>query len=321
MALFYRSVAALLRSALCPVERADELIERALMLQGRAAARDQAKGQRISDLRAVEFSVFSQWGEDGIIEWLVAQLQLPNHRFIEFGVESFVEANCRFLLQNRNWKGLVMDGSELNIQRLRASKLHWMHDLTAKSAFITAENINALIEEVGFAGPLGLLSIDIDGNDYWVWKAISVVDPAIVICEYNAILGDTRSIVVPYAPDFRRLEAHHSGLYYGASIMALRELAAEKGYTCLGSNANGINAFFVRNDLAKTLLPLIAEQKAFPSHHRDSRGPDGKLTFARGLNRLALISDMPVIDIKTGDELLLGGIAAPYSEAWLEAVE
>ena len=320
MARFSRWVAELLRSVLRPVER-NEFIERSLMLQGRAAARDQAKGQRISDLSAVEFSVFSQWGEDGIIEWLIAQLELPNHCFIEFGVETFAEANCRFLLQNRNWKGLVMDASERNIERLRASKLHWMYDLTAKSAFITAENINSLIEEAGFTGPLGLLSIDIDGNDYWVWKAISVVDPAIVVCEYNAILGDTRALVVPYAPDFRRLDVHYSGLYYGASIAALRELAAEKGYTCLGSNANGINAFFVRNDLLGTLLPLIGEQKAFPSHHRESRAPDGKLTFARGLNRIALIRDMPVIDIETRDELLLGGIAAPYSEAWLKAWE
>ena len=291
------------------------------MLQGRAAARAQAQGEPITDLSAVEFSVFSQWGEDGIIEWLVSQVPLPNHRFIEFGVEAFAQANCRFLLQNRNWKGLVMDGSKENMERLRDSPLHWMYDLTAKPAFVTAENINALIAEAGFAGPLALLSIDIDGNDYWVWRAMRVVDPAIVICEYNPILGDTRAVVVPYAPTFRRFEAHHSGLYFGASIGALRHLAAAKGYAFLGTNANGINAFFIRNDLADSILPLIKEKKAFPSRHRDSRGPAGRLTFAGGRERIELIRDMPLLDIETGERLLLGDIAAPYSGAWLKDMD
>jgi len=80
---------------------------------------------------------------------------------------------------------------------LRKDRMFWMYDLTAKGAFITAENINELILEAGFAGPLGILSIDIDGNDYWVWKAINVVDPAIVICEFNAILGDTHAVLCP----------------------------------------------------------------------------------------------------------------------------
>jgi len=290
--------------------------ERSLLLQGRLAARSLPKGQRIDNLAEVEFRVFSQWGEDGIIEWLVSHVPVPNHRFIEFGVESFSEANCRFLLQNRNWKGLVMDGSERNMAALRTRALYWMYDLTAKPAFVTAENINRLIEEAGFAGPLGLLSVDIDGNDYWVWKALEVVDPAIVVCEYNPILGDVRPIVVPYDPEFNRFEQHFSGLYFGCSIAALQQLARSKGYRFLGTNSNGINAFFVKETFAQCVEPLLGERKAFPSRHRDSRDEKGALSFAGGLERLRLIADRPVLDVATGETLLIGDIDGLYSDAW-----
>jgi len=163
-------------------------MEHSLLLQGRLAAHAIAKGRPLHTLADAEFRVYSQWGEDGIIEWLVTQVAVPNNRFIEIGVDNFTEANCRFLMHNRNWKGLIFDGNENYMSGLRKDRMFWMYDLTAKGAFITAENINELILEAGFAGPLGILSIDIDGNDYWVWKAINVVDPAIVICEFNAIL-------------------------------------------------------------------------------------------------------------------------------------
>jgi hypothetical protein len=294
-----------------------DFAERSLQLQGRVAARGLPRGKRIKDLSEVEFRVYSQWGEDGIIEWLAAHVPVPNTRFIEFGVETFREANCRFLMHNRNWKGLVIDGSEANLASLRAQPYFWMYDLTAKSSFVTAENIDALITEAGFAGPLGILSVDVDGNDYWIWQAIQSVQPAIVICEVNPILGDTRAVTVPYDPGFTRFAAHFSGLYFGASIGALRLLAKSKGYSFVGTSASGINAFFVRGDLAAFVLELIEDPRAFPSRHRDSRDRNGNLTFAGGSERFALIADMPVVDVQTGQTLRLGDIEQPYSDAWL----
>jgi len=316
-----RSPFAFARALMRRLAAANDLGERTLLLQGQMAARALPRGERIADLSAAEFRVFSQWGEDGIIEWLAAHVPVPNTRFVEFGVETFTEANCRFLLQHRNWKGLVMDGSAANMEALKASPLHWMYDLTAKPAFITRENIDGLIEEAGFGGPLGLLSIDIDGNDYWVWEALTASDPSIVVCEYNPILGDTRAISIPYLAAFERLDSHYSGLYLGASIAALRHLAEKKGYSFLGTNANGINAFFVRNDLADSVLPLIETIRAYPSRHRDSRDKKGEFSFAGGLKRLSLIKDMPVVDVETGETLLLGDIPALYSEAWLKAMD
>jgi hypothetical protein len=295
--------------------------ERSLLLQGRALAQASKNFRTIRNLSEVEFRVFSQWGEDGIIEWLLQQVSVPNNRFVEFGVENFGEANCRFLLQNRNWRGLVFDGSQANISALRSERLFWMYDLAAHAAFVSAENINALIENCGFQGPLGILSIDIDGNDYWVWKAIECVNPAIVICEYNPILGDIEPIVVPYRADFQRFKAHHSGLYFGASIAALQRLAEQKGYVFVGTNSNGINAFFVRKDLAGAVVSSLSEMKAFPSRHRDSRDAKGELSFVPGTERLMLIAEMEVLNVETGKTVLLKDVPVPYSGDWLTGMQ
>jgi len=297
-----------------------EQMERLLLLQGRIAARSFQAGRVIRDLSEVEFSVSSQWGEDGIVEWLVANVDVPNKRFVEFGAENFREANCRFLLKNRGWKGLVFDADERNIAAITSEPGYWRHDLTAKQAFVTVANIDALIREAGFGGPLGILSIDIDGNDYWIWEAITSVQPAIVICEFNAVLGDMRPIVVPYDSAFRRLRAHFSGQYFGASIAALKSLARAKGYTFVGTNSNGVNAFFLKEELAAPVLELLAETTAFPARHRDSRDESGKLTFVAGADRYDLIRELPVVDVATGQTLLLGDMERPYSQDWLNGM-
>ncbi len=297
-----------------------DLAERTLFLQGQMAAKAIDPDRRLHDLAEAEFRVYSQWGEDGIVEWLVRQAEIPATRFIEFGVETFKEANCRFLLQNRNWKGLVLDGSQANMTAMRAEPFYWQHDLTGQAAFVTAENINELITSAGFAAPLGILSVDIDGNDYWVWQAIECVNPAIVICEVNPVLGDLHPITVPYDPAFWRFDKHESGVYFGASIAALRHLAEKKGYRFVGTNVSGINAFFVREDLAAPVLSKLEHVIAHPPRHRDSRAADGRLTHTGGLARVALIADLPVIDVVTQEQKRLGDFGALYSPEWMKAI-
>lgn len=291
-----------------------DLAERALLLQGQTAAR--ALPERLGALSDAEFRVTSQWGEDGVIEWLMRWVPTPNTRFVEFGVENFREANCRFLMQHRYWRGLVIDGSPQNIEMLKGQPIYWMHDLTAVAAFVTAENINDIIRSAGFEGEIGLLSVDIDGNDYWVWRAIDCVRPAIVVCEYNAIFGDLLPLSTPYRTDFTRFD-HTSGLYYGASIAALIGLASQKGYVFVGSNAFGSNAFFVRSDLAAPVLERIQTVTAQPSLGRDSRNAEGQLTYARGLERLDLIKDQPVVNVETGEVQALRAFERLYSDDWL----
>lgn len=258
-----------------------------------------SQNKDIKSLHETEFKVFSQWGDDGIIQYLVNYLDIENKIFVEFGVEDYLESNTRFLLINNNWSGLVMDGSDSNVLKIKKNELYWKHDLIAKSAFITAENINQLIIEEGIKGNIGLLHIDIDGNDYWIWKALKAVEPIIMIVEYNSVFGYERAITIPYKADFVRTSAHHSNLYAGSSLLALCDLANEKGYAFIGCNSAGNNAYFIKNEYLKDIKPLTAEEGYVLSKFREARDEDGKLNYLRGENRLNIIKGLPIFNTRS----------------------
>jgi hypothetical protein len=267
-----------------------------------AALRDVA---RFSD---VEFGVYSQWGEDGILEYLFSRLPVANGVFVELGVEDYREANTRFLLRRRNWSGLVVDGSRRNIERIRADSIFEHHDLQAVAAFVTAENVNDLITRGGATGDIALLSIDLDGNDYWIWRAIDAVSPRVVVCEYNSVFGNNQAVTVPYDPDFDRRQAHYSKLFFGASLPALRDLAAEKGYVFLGCNSAGVNAFFIRSDCAAPFAQLVANAVYVASRFRESVAETGAQTFLSGSDRVRAIADCVVHDLRAGVNVRVGDL-------------
>jgi len=254
----------------------------------------------INDIKKAEFKVFSQWGDDGIIEFLVSYLDIPNKTFIEFGVEDYTESNTRFLLINRNWSGLIMDGSKKNIDYIQKDNIYWQHDLTAKQVFITKENINNEIVESGFSGELGILHIDIDGNDYWIWKEIDTVKPVIIIVEYNSVFGKDRAISVPYDPAYVRTEKHYSDLYFGASIKAFVTLGQSRGYDFIGCNTAGNNAYFVRNDKMKELKSLTVEEGYVVSKFRECRDQQHNLTYVAGKKRIEVLIGLAVVNVVTG---------------------
>jgi hypothetical protein len=255
---------------------------------------------KLENLANAEFKVFSQWGEDGIIQYLISKITIPNPFFVEFGVENYTEANTRFLLMNNNWSGLVMDSDQNNINQIVNSELHWRYDIAARKAFITRENINQLMQEAGVSGDIGLLSIDIDGNDYWIWDAISaeIISPRIVVVEYNSVFGKDLAITIPYMPDFARTTAHYSNLYYGASLKALYLLAQKKGYVFVGSNSAGNNAFFIRKDVSNSFRECSLESGYVESKFRESRDKTGKLSFAKSKARLDMLNGQTVYDIE-----------------------
>jgi hypothetical protein len=247
-----------------------------------------------------EFKVFSQWGEDGIIQRLVQSTVIKNQTFIEFGIEDFTESNLRFLMMKDNWRGFVIDGSAKNISKLKNSYYFWKHELAAEQAFITRENINALLAKSGFDGDVGILSVDLDGMDYFILEAITAFKPRILICEYNAVFGQTRKISVPYQPNFMRTQAHYSNLYWGASLAAMTHLANKKGYALVGTNSVNSNAFYVRKDLVNKKHKVLSASQAFaPSYFRESRDQTGKLTYISGDDRLSLIKGLPVMNVET----------------------
>jgi hypothetical protein len=143
-------------------------------------------------------------------------------------------------MMNDNWSGLVMDGSESNVAQIIQSEYFWKHELSAKAVFIDKDNINTLLSSCGLDREIGILHIDVDGNDYWIWKAIDTISPIVVILEYNSVFGIERAITVPYDPAFYRTSKHHSNLSFGASLRALHQLSAAKGYSFIDATAPAI---------------------------------------------------------------------------------
>ena len=250
------------------------------------------------DITKKEFKVFSQWGEDGIIDHLVSNLEIENKTFIEFGVENYEESNTKFLLLNKNWEGFILDSSSVNIKHIKNSELYWKHTLTAITSFVNKENINDLLKLSKFDKKIGLLSIDIDGNDYWVWKEINKIEPSIVIIEYNSRLGIEKPYVVPYKKNFERKKVNSSMIYYGASLKALVKLGKEKGYELVHCNKAGSNAFFVKKDLLNEKIKSIDVIKGFVQNKfRESRDKKGKLIFLDKKREKEIIFKLPLVEV------------------------
>ena len=261
--------------------KAERHTEAMLLLQGKEMAWRVASLPPNTDFRRVGFKVFSQFDEDGIIQYLINKVPIERKTFVEFGVENYEESNTRFLLLNNHWQGMVLDARASDIHYIQQDKIYWQYDLQAKCTWITRQNINELLRDAGFGEDVGILSIDIDGNDYWIWEAIESVRPLIVVVEYNSLFG-LRPIAVPYKEDFNRADGHYSNLYYGASLGALQHLAEKKGYLLIGSNVWGHNAFFVRADIAGEFRGLTLRQAYVASKFRESRDETGKLTYEIG---------------------------------------
>jgi hypothetical protein len=259
----------------------------------------------LKDLTKAEFKVFSQWGDDGIIQFLVDYLAIENKVFIEFGVENYEESNTRFLLLNNCWKGLILDGSDTNIEYIKKSNLYWQYQLEAKCCFITKENIDTIIANYTNIQDIGLLVIDIDGNDYWVWEAIESVKPIIVVVEYNSLFGCKRALTIPYQNNFTRTSAHFSHLYYGASLKALQQLGNRKGYALVTTNKNGNNAYFIRKDKMKQLIEIDVEKAYRQSSFRESRNQQHQLNYLNFDEAVKAIQGLPVFDVESGLSAIL----------------
>lgn len=283
------------------VKRIEKKVDDLLILEARRFFQQFDYTKPLQSFEEVECKIFSQWGDDGIIQYLIRKLGITKKIFIEFGVENYREANTRFLLVNNNWRGLIFDGSSKNVDIIKKDEIFWRYSLNAECAFIAKENINQLIEKNGFTGGIGLLHIDIDGNDYWIWDAINNTDAEIVIMEYNAYFGDEKPITIPYSSDFSADKAHYSRLYFGASLPALIHLANKKGYFHVGCNSAGNNAYFVKNKYAGSINEVSAKEGFVMPTSRQSRNRKGELSFIGGNSALELLKQMPVINVVTGE--------------------
>jgi len=247
-------------------------------------------------LHEVEFQVFSQWGDDGIIQYLISKINIEDKTFIEFGVENYIESNTRFLLINNHWTGLVIDGSNENIEYIRNDKISWACELMAIHSFITEDNINTIIKNAHFKN-VGLLSVDIDGNDYWIWKTIDDISPVIVIAEYNSLFGKNTKWTIPYDATFVRGQNKLPFCYYGASLGALSDLAEQKGYSLIGCNSKGNNAYFIRNDKLSFFEKKTVEESFVYCHFTEAFSDKCLLTH----EKIEILDGLPIYDITNNE--------------------
>jgi len=205
------------------------------------------------------YRVFSQFEEDGKLLFIFSLIEMDNKVFIEIGSDDGINSNSANLFFNFGWHGLFIDGNPAAIKRGR--KFYgryphpWSYPPTFSCALVKRENINEIITSAGFSVEVGLLSIDIDGNDYWIWDAITAVQPRVVLIETHNEF-EMENIVVPYNPEYFYPGKHP--VYHGASPLAMTNLAKRKGYRLVGANELAFNFFFVKNGFADDVLPEVS---------------------------------------------------------------
>lgn len=251
-------------------------------------------GEALPNLRDVGFRRYSQNDEDGILLYLFTVAGVKNKTCIEICAGDGIECNVANLIINHGWNGLLVDG---NIDAVNHGISYYSQCADTRifppkfiNAWVTLDNVNEIIRDNGFDGEVDLLSLDMDGVDYWIWKAITVISPRIVVLEYQDILGPELSLTVPYGNDFIATDypmTKDMPNFCGASLHAFVKLANTKGYRLVGVNKYGFNAFFIKNGICDHLLPEISIESCF-EHPKVKWGI---------CNRYPLVKDFPWVEV------------------------
>ena len=232
-------------------------------------------GCRPISIDDVGFRVHSQHEEDGHLLFIFALIGTTNKKCVDICAGNGVECNTANLIIHHRWVGLLIDGDHNNV---KDAKLYYSKNLNThiwppiiKKKWITRDNINQFLSDANFTGSVDLLSLDIDGIDYWVWEAISSIDPRVVVLEFNHLLGPDKSVSVPYQADFQAGLSEYGSDYAGASLQAFIKLGRKKGYRLVGTNSFATNAYFINDSIECSWLPEINAQDCF-SHPRAQFG-------------------------------------------------
>ena len=236
--------------------------------------------------------IYSQNDEDGIILYIFKHIGIKTKKFVEIGVENGTECNTTNLLKNFNWKGIQIEGSKklYNDAKIQLKKIleKKKNNLKLLNIFVTKKNINQILKK-NCGKEIDLLSVDVDGNDFWIWKAINCVKPRLVIIEYNSFFGSNISATIKYNSKFS-WDHRNNKSYYGASLKALEKLGKQKKYILVGVDKNGVNAFFVRNDLAKYInLKSKKTEEIFLDNKREIRNKEQYINESKKLLNQKLI--------------------------------
>jgi hypothetical protein len=252
-------------------------------------------------LEEAEIKIFSQNGEDGIIDYLIKKIEINKPNFVEIGVGDYTEANTRNLYEKYYGKGLIVDVIQNFREKVLSNVSIWRGNLNILQKNINSKNINEILNSnVDF--DIDIFSIDIDGIDYWVLNQIKPKISKVVILEYNSIFGSKKELTIPNIDNFDRTKAHYSNLYYGASLKSYVSLMNKKGYYLLGVNRLRNNAFFVNEDFPKTKYfqnintMSLAESTKF--NFSESRDIKGNLNYLNNKKKIEEIHNCEVINLQ-----------------------
>ena len=253
-----------------------------------------------------EVKVFSQWGEDGIIDFLLTCLNISKPKIVEFGVGEFKECNSRFTAEFRNASVYMVDSNKNLVNYVKKLDLFWKNSLFPVTDFITPKSAKEhILNAQKLLGGIDIFSIDLDGNDYWILSNLELTGVSIVICEYNPIFNEI-DCTVPRNDNFDRFDAHSSGLFFGMSLKASISIMGSKGFTFIGTNRVGNNAVFVKNEIEDQVpfpKPNIYDLKMFLDWRvRESRDTSGCLNYLQATDAFKMIETLSVIDLKSGKQ-------------------
>jgi hypothetical protein len=268
-----------------------------------------ANSPAFKSLWDAEVKVYSQWGEDGILDYLCERIELSKPKILEIGAGNFTECNSRFLAENRNASVYAVDGREDLVSSIENNSLRWKNHIFGCQTWVSPSNINQIILNAKNAiGEIDIFSLDLDGNDFWILEEAQLDSVSIVVVEYNPLFGHSSTVSVPRDDNFNRITKHFSWLYYGASLRAFEYLMTKKGFEFIGTNRVGNNAFFVRKDLALgiPLKPGMDYAIYTDWRVREARSKTGELSFASGYDRVSEIRQLDLVDVKTGNHLSVG---------------
>lgn len=287
------------------------MVDEIRVAAGNAAVLSQrAARHTFLDLWDAEFRVFSQWGEDGILSYLCDLLKLSHPRVLELGSGNFVECNSRYLAMHRGAKVVAVDARSDLLKDPAIERNLWRAQILGLQRWITPSSVKEIQSAAHeFFGEIDVLSLDIDGNDYWVAEEIDMSNVQIVVFEYNWIFGPNVPVSVPRDDGFDRGHAHWSNLYYGASLGAWVHLMRSRGFSLVGTNRACNNAFFCRDDrLDEIPLPKVSTQnlsRYMESVFREARDVNGNLTLTPRNSATKLVASLPVIDVTNGSKMTL----------------
>jgi hypothetical protein len=242
------------------------------------------------NIKDAGFRAYSQFEEDGIILYVLSMIGFRTRRVVEMCCGGGDECMATNLILNHGFEGLLFDGDEQNIsnaqQFFRNKKDCLLGSPTLRQSWITAENVNALLSDNGFTGEVDLFSLDIDGNEYWVWEAIDGMRPRLFIVETNNLVPKGKSLTIPYQPDFDFRKSLADD-FRSASPLAMVNLCRTRGYRLIGAHRHGFNLFFLSNEEGKDLFPEVSLDAVY----------DNPYTRLSQVTRWPAVKDMPWVEV------------------------